>query len=354
MRGFPCKGCGANVEFSPGDQTLKCPYCERMNRIPQSEEDVRELSLRDALANAQALETVERSAIQCGGCGAQVVLPEGVTADRCSFCDNPVVQSQTRRLIQPKAVLPFRVTQRDAAAAFDRWIKSRWFAPSDLGARARDDALDGVYIPFWTFDAETESFYSGQRGDYYYVEEVRRVVQDGQPTTKTVRNRRTRWTRVSGVVWRHFDDVLVSGSETLPKGLIGGLTPWDFEALVPYDDRYLAGFRAECYQVDLEQAFIQAKDEMARAIRRACAADISGDEQRVHSVRTQHYRVTFKHLLLPLWISAYRYGAKTYRIVINARTGEVQGHRPYSAIKIALAVAAAVLLVGLLVYLFGG
>ncbi len=311
------------------------------------------MSLREALADETSLQTVERPAVRCGGCGAEVVLPDGVTADRCSFCDNPVVQAEPRQLIQPKAVLPFRVTRRDAEAAFSRWLKTRWFAPNDLRLRAHEDALDGVYIPFWTFDAETESYYSGQRGDHYYVEEVRRVMQNGRATSRTVRQRRTRWTPASGVVWRHFDDVLISGSETLPARLVSELTPWDFEALVPYDERYLAGFRAECYQVDLEQAFGRAKKDMERAIRRACADDIGGDEQRVLSVSTQHYRVTFKHLLLPLWISAYRYGPKTYRILINARTGEVQGHRPYSPLKIALAIGAALLVIALLVFLFG-
>lgn len=352
-RAFPCKGCGANVEFSPGTQTLKCPYCEWENHIPQSPAEVRELDLREALADTRALETIERIAVRCGGCGAQVVLPEGVTADRCSFCDNPMVaQGQSRQLIQPKAVLPFSVSDRQARDSFDRWLSSLWFAPNDLKKGARGDALDGVYIPFWTFDAETESFYTGQRGEYYYVDETYTVQEDGKSVRKTRKVRRTRWHPASGVVWVHFDDVLITGSETLPRALVDRLQPWDLGALVPFDDRYVAGFRAECYQVDLEAAYDHAKRSMAEAIRRACERDIGGDDQRVHSVNTQHYRVTFKHVLLPLWISAYRYGTRTYRFVINARTGEVQGERPYSWIKITLAAIGVLLVAALLAYLF--
>ena len=46
--------------------------------------------------------------------------------------------------------------------------------------------------------------------------------------------------------------------------------------------------------------------------------------------------MTFKHTLLPVWISAYRYHDRTFRFLVNARTGEVQGERPYSWIKITL------------------
>ena len=340
------------MAFSPGAQTLACPYCGRQNHIPQSPEEVRELDFRAALADGDSLETVEKMAVACGGCGARVVLPKGVTADRCSFCDNPIVaQAESQQLIQPKSVLPFTVTDRAAKASFEQWLKSLWFAPNDLKLRARKDTIDGVYIPFWTFDAQTESSYRGQRGEHYYVEQPYTVLEGGERVTKSRRERKTRWRPASGVVWVHFDDVLVCGTSSLPAGLVNRLAPWDLGALVPYDDRFLAGFRAECYQVDLEGAFGQAKQIMSAQIRRACARDIGGDEQRVHTVRTQHYQVTFKHLLLPLWISAYRYRDKTYRFVINARTGEVQGMRPYSGVKIALAVVVVAAIAGLIIYL---
>ena len=62
--------------------------------------------------------------------------------------------------------------------------------------------------------------------------------------------------------------------------------------------------------------------------------DIGGDVQQIHSIHTDYQDITFKHILLPLWISAYKYNDKTYRFTVNARTGEVQGERPYSGWKI--------------------
>lgn len=351
-RDFPCKSCGANLEYTPGVADLSCPYCGSVNHIPQSEEEVRELSFEAALKGGSEQPTIEQLSVRCGGCGAQQTLEENVTAARCAFCDNPlVVQAEATRQIQPKALLPFHVERKSAEQAFERWLAGLWFAPSDLKRRARTGKIDGVYIPFWTYDCETESYYRGERGEHYYETETYTEEENGERVTKTRQVRRTRWYSASGVVWEHFDDVLVLASSSLPRPLTDALEPWDLEALVPFDERYLAGFRTECYQLDLPSGFEQAKGVMDGVIRGEVRRDIGGDEQRIHSVRTRHYDITYKHILLPVWISAYRYGDKPFRFLVNARTGEVQGERPWSAIKITFAVLAALAVIALIVFL---
>jgi hypothetical protein len=153
----------------------------------------------------------------------------------------------------------------------------------------------------------------------------------------------TDWTSVRGTVSQDFDDVLVVASRSLPEERANALRPWDVAALVPYRDEYLSGFRAETYQVGLRDAYAKAQGEMAAAIDAAVRRDIGGDHQDVQHVDTAYSRTTFKHVLLPIWISSYRFGDKTFRFLVNARTGEVTGDRPYSWIKIAAATAAAVL-----------
>ena len=353
-RDFPCHGCGANLEFTPGVQSLQCPYCGDTNAIPQSEEEVVELDFHQALAKGADTGEVERLATRCGACGAQVTLQDNVTSDRCPFCDNPIVaQAEVTRVIQPKALLPFSVEKKAADKAFEAWLSGLWFAPSDLKRRARAGSIDGMYIPFWTYDCSTESYYRGERGEHYYVTETYTAQENGQTVTKTRQVQKTRWYPASGAVWVPFDDVLVVASEALPKPLTDALAPWDLAALVPYDDRYLAGFRTECYQIDLARGFDVAKDVMDVQIRAAVRQDIGGDVQRIHSLRSRHYNITFKHILLPLWISAYRYNDKPFRFLVNARTGEVQGERPWSWVKITLAVLAVASVIALLVILFG-
>jgi hypothetical protein len=115
--------------------------------------------------------------------------------------------------------------------------------------------------------------------------------------------------------------------------------------LVPYRDEYLSGFVAESYQIDLPEGFEIARSIMDGTIRQLVTRDIGGDEQRISSVNTSYDNITYKHTLLPLWISAYRYQERIYRFLVNARTGEVQGERPYSVVKIVLLILAILLVI---------
>jgi len=172
----------------------------------------------------------------------------------------------------------------------------------------------------------------------YYIERYVTVMTDKGPRRQLQRIPQIRWTPVRGRVRRFFDDVLVVASKSLPKGVADALEPWDLHAMVPYTESYLAGFRAEGYTIDLRDGFAGGRAKMDLQIRRDVRFDIGGDQQRVQAVDTEFGDVTFKHILLPVWIAAYRYRSKTYRFVINGRSGRVYGERPYSIVKIAVAV----------------
>lgn len=352
QRQFPCKNCGANLRFEPGQSTLKCPYCQVENEIPLSFEAIEEIDFRATLANlASSQVTEETLTVKCTACGAESSLDPSVTADRCAFCGSPIVtQGHPHRQIRPKSLLPFHVRREQADAAFKRWLDSLWFAPNDLKKFAYAGSLKGVYIPYWTYDSDTDSHYTGQRGDDYWETEYYTTMVNGKPSRQSRQVRKTRWRSVSGRVHNRFDDVLVLASNSLPRKYTESLEPWDLPNLVPYSDEYLAGFVAESYQVGLEEGFGHAKVIMDEGIAASIRRDIGGDHQRIHSVNTRYDDITFKHVLLPLWISAYRYRDRSFRFLVNARTGEVCGERPYSAAKIALAVMAAIILV--LVVLF--
>ncbi|HNK57641.1 MAG TPA: hypothetical protein PLL86_15585, partial [Leptospiraceae bacterium] len=227
------------------------------------------------------------------------------------------------------------------------WIKGLWFAPNDLSKRATASGMDGVYLPYWTYDADTYSRYTGQRGEYYYTTES---YTDSKGNTQTRQVRHTRWYPASGSVSVDFDDVLVCASKSLPQEMIDELEPWDLQELKPYDARYLSGFVTERYKIGLEEGFSVSKEKMDGPIRSKVRQDIGGDEQQITSLNTTYSNVKFKHLLLPLWISSYRYNEKIYRFVINARTGEVNGDRPWSWIKITLASIAGLAIAGAIYY----
>jgi DNA-directed RNA polymerase subunit RPC12/RpoP len=347
LQHFPCKKCGAKLEFTPGTWVTTCPYCGCQNEIaaPRDAKAVQEIDYHSTLANLQAnASKVTTMVMRCGACAAAVTAPPNVTSISCPFCgSNIVATAQAATQIKPNAVLPFKVTRDAAISRFREWVKSRWFAPSRLKSQSMLDAkFAGTYLPAWTYDAATTTAYDGQRGDAYYTTET--VWVNGKPQTRTVRH--IRWTSVSGVVDVGFDDVLVMASKTLPVAEVEKLEPWDLASCVVYADDYLAGFRAECYQVGLDQGFEVAKQKMRPRIESAICADIGGDEQRIGSTQTRYGGITFKHLLLPVWLNAYRFNQKVYRFMVNARTGEVVGERPYSAIKITLFVLMCLVVLG--------
>ena len=353
-RRFPCEQCGAKLKFAPGTQMLRCGHCGHENPIGPAADSVEELDFHSqlsALTNQQ--ETVDAPLVKCSACAAEITRPANITAMSCPFCGSDIVmQGSSRQTIRPRSLLPFKVTRQQAVALFRTWIGGLWFAPGGLKKYARGESkIDGLYMPAWTYDCDTTSQYSGSRGDYYYVAQTYTAVENGKTVTRTRQVRHTRWTSASGMVQRTFDDLLVLASRSLPEKYAHQLEPWDLGELVPYADDYLSGFLAERYQVELDAGFATAQEMMKPPIHADVCADIGGDEQRVDSINTQYHRVKFKHLLLPVWISAYRYRDRVFRFLVNARTGEVQGERPWSAAKITLLVLTGLTLIATAIYL---
>ncbi len=342
---FPCAQCGSDYRFDPSDSKLQCDHCGHEQDIIGSgpwDGGIPELDFRDAINNLLPLQDIEETRVsKCPSCAAEVEFDPDLHAVECPFCATPVVtDTGTHRHIKPRGVLPFALTENTAHDAMSDWLGSLWFAPGGLQEYARKGRkLTGIYVPYWTFDADTQSKYRGERGTIYY--EQRTVMRDGK--RETIQVQKIRWSPKSGRVARFFDDVLVLASKSLPKRFTDALEPWDLAAMEPYRPEFLAGFRAEGYQVDLDEGFTEARAYMDRVIERDVKFDIGGDRQRIHRIDTQLGDITFKHVLLPVWMAAYKYRGKSYRFVINGRTGRVQGERPWSAWKITFAIVLAMI-----------
>ncbi len=350
---FPCDTCGSDLRYAPDAGQLVCDHCGNVQAIEGGGfhlQPIAELDLRAGLrADLPAEQMEETRVTTCPNCAAQVEFGIGKHATECPFCATPVVvDTGTNRHIKPRAVLPFALTENVARDAMKDWLGSLWFAPNGLKDYARKGRrMQGIYVPYWTYDADTRSSYSGQRGTVYYVTQT--VMRDGKRVQQRVA--KVSWRAASGRVSRFFDDVLVLASKSLPKTYTDALEPWDLSALEPYAPEYLAGFRAEAYSVSLEDGFIEARNHMDRIIERDVKFDIGGDRQRIHNIDTQLSNLTFKHVLLPVWLAAYKYRGRTFRFVVNGRTGRVQGERPYSAIKITIAVILGALVAGAIGYM---
>ncbi len=352
-----CSGCGATLHFAPGTHHLQCSYCGAANEIADTDSSpIVSFDYEDFIANQYGSTSQTASVISCKNCGASTTLPPEVNSDNCAFCASPLVisEAQSQQIVKPHYILPFLVAQPQALESFRTWLKRLWFAPSGLSKMVSGDArhFKGIYIPHWSYDADTVSNYSGSRGDYYYTTETYTETVDGEEVVRTREIRHTSWFPVSGTVACDFNDILVSASNSLPQNVADRLEPWRFESLVHYNEQYVSGFRSELFQIDAEKGLEAAKQRMKPMIHQAVQNDIGGDEQIIDGVSTAYSNLGLKYMLLPAWISAYKYNDKLYHFTVNACTGEVVGERPYSAIKIALAVIAGIILLIILVMAF--
>ncbi|MEN3306249.1 MAG: hypothetical protein V7603_2451 [Micromonosporaceae bacterium] len=351
MPEYPCTACGARVEYAPGGEVLRCPYCGHEQQVAVAGRQVREHALAElAQLPRKPVASLPAQVFVCPKCGAQT--QSEALSQRCQFCGAPLVaDASLGGQIAPEAVLPFEVDRDGVRAALRGWVSSRWFAPASLKKVTGAESLKGTYLPHWTFDAGTESDYRGERGEHYYVTETYTETVNGQSQTRTRQVQKTRWYTANGTVRRDFDDMLVAATGHLTEKQLDRLTPWPLERAVPYQPDYLAGYDTLRYDVEPESGLQTARERMAPAIKEDCRNDIGGDEQRVHSVDTRYFDVTYKLVLLPVWIAAYLHAGKPWQVMVNGRTSEVIGQRPYSAAKITAAVLAALLVITAIILL---
>lgn len=355
---WPCEQCGADLRYAPGQTELKCDHCGHVQAItaPAPRDTAQALiehdlqrGLADDLPDTASEEV---RSVSCPNCGAVVEFHGADHAAECPFCASPVVvDTGSHRHIKPQALIPFALTEQQARDAMIRWLGRLWFAPSRLLEFTRAGrAMAGMYVPYWTFDAGSRSHYTGQRGEHYYETRTVTVTVNGRPEQRQEQVMKTRWYPASGTVARQFDDVMVIASTSLPQHLGDGLEPWGLSALTAYRPDYLAGFQAEGYTVALADGHDRGRQKMAAVIESDVRADIGGDEQRIDNISSTFWDETFKHVLLPVWMAAYKYNNKSYRFLVNGQTGEVQGERPWSIWKIGFAVLVVATVAGAIYY----
>ena len=290
---------------------------------------------------------------QCGNCGARVTFDDKATSKLCVYCgsSNVLDQEANRNAIRPESLVPLDVGRAAVEKSFRRWIRSLWFRPNELKRTKRFEAV-GIYVPFWTFDCRVHSDWSADSGHYYYVPETYVVMVKGRPSVRTRMVRKIRWVPAWGDRDDSYDDMVVPASEGQPLRLVEKLGRFDTKALVPYRPEYLAGWRAEEYQVDLGQGWNVAQAAVESRQRTRCAGDIPGDTHRNLRVKNTISDVRWKHILLPIWSLQYRYRQKTYTVLVHGQTGKVVGEAPLSWVKILVAVlgilAAGLVLVAIL------
>jgi len=329
-----CTNCGAELLYSPGTTELKCEYCGHTETISPLDESFEELELKKYLSEMGGQSHSEEiTMLHCKNCGANQHVEENYKSLHCIYCSMPLIveDAYKEEWIIPGAVLPFQIDQKKAHHIFQKWVKGLWFAPNKLKKATLDPQnTKGLYSPYWTFDAQLYADYTGQRGEHYYVT---KTVGSGN-NKKTVTERRTRWYPASGTINGFIDDTLSKASKQKMGIIPHKIAHWNLKLLKPFDSSYLAGFVTEKYTISLKEGHLESEKEARNIAERWARRDIGGDTQRVSSLDMKLSEETFKHILLPVYISAYKFKEKRYNFFVNGQTGKLSGQRPYSFWKI--------------------
>jgi len=329
-----CPNCGATVVFDPASGKMHCDYCGYSCELPEPEEghEICEMDFASAVNTASFNWGEEKKQVQCKQCGAVTIYDALETAAVCPFCGSTsVMPAANDDTIAPGAVGPFAITKEQAGERFSKWLKKKWFTPRKAKKNAAPEAFQGVYLPYWTYDAQTTSNFTARAGYDKTVKD-----KDGRSRTETD------WMRVNGVYQEFFDDVTIMASKRQENSGVRSCEPFDFSKLVPYSPQVVAGFVAERYSIGLQEGWEKAQSTIQSHLR----SDISDyirkhwGAEHVESLKfaTLYNNITYKYLLVPVWLSSFKYKDKIYLFAVNGQTGKVGGKAPVSAWRVILAI----------------
>lgn len=340
-----CPCCGGIMDFDPAVGNLHCPYCDHIEEILKEGEvdasaEEKEFLKAEKIGNCNW--GVETKMVLCKACGGEMVYDALQIAGECPYCgSNQVMEAKGEDTLAPDGVCVFKIDAGEAVKKFKSWIKKRWFCPKEAKESAKPKEIKGLYLPYWTFDTNTETQYSAEYGIY-------RHKKNSKGETITV----TDWHSCKGTYHETIDDQPVCATTRHGQDILNGLQPFHTEDNKVYRPEYIAGFVSERYSIGLKDAWETAKSlikgRLERNIKRKIEKDYHANTVRSLRVKTSYTKIKYKYLLLPVWMAHFKYKDKIYQFMVNGQTGKVSGKIPISPAKVAISVVGVLLLLALM------
>jgi len=342
-----CPSCGANLTFSPEKQLLKCDHCGTEVEIESAVSE--QQNFEKLFTKADSSWAKDTHIFRCNNCGAKEILEKKTIATNCSFCGTTnVVVTEELAGLTPNAVVPYKLTREQASVKVIEWAKKKVFAPKAFKRSITPEEIRGTFNPAFTFDADTVSTYSGKLARYHYTT---RTVNG-----RTVSTRHTTYFNINGSYNHNFKEVTVQACTTIPLMTINKLLPFETNKSLQYDKKFLHGYTAAQHSKDGDKCWIEACGQMENSIRAGILKKYTYNEVVRLNIKTKRSNISWKYVLLPLYIGHCNWKAKLYNFFVNGFSGKVTGKVPTSTLKVFFLVAGIVLAVaaaGVLYWYFG-
>jgi len=357
-KSFTCPNCGAATRFDAAAGEVACEHCGYIAHIQAKQVGRQAESFEFTLATLSQAEQgygVTRRQLHCKSCGAEFAIAETALTATCPFCSSNEVDISAAPVeqLRPRFLIPFKIQAATLRANTSAWLGKGWFHPSDLAQSTVIDRFMGVYMPFWTFSAHIASSWKAEVG-------YERTVRSYNASTKTWESHTViDWRWENGQVGLNISDLLMCGSTFLNRLILDKLHPFNLNELVTYAPDFLAGWQAHAYNITLPAAWEQGKDNMRERAKKACYGDIRSAHVRNFSMSADFADESWRYVLLPIYVAAYKFEEKVFQVMVNGQTGGVAGQKPVAWWKVWLAIAllmapgALIGLIGLLLLLVG-
>ena len=326
---YKCPCCGGAIAFDSGIQKMKCPYCD-------TEFEVETLQSLDASLTEEKPENLswdtdevesdiftESDGIRtyvCKSCGGEITTDATTSATSCPYCDNPVVLSgQVVGGLRPDCVIPFKLDKATAKKKLSEHFRTKKFIPKIFKDQNHIDEIQGIYVPFWLFDAEADAQLR------FRGTKVRTWSDSRNQYTETQHFSVQRGGTLS------FEAVPVDGSSKMPDDLMESLEPFDAKEAVDFQTAYLAGYYADKYDVDSETSIERANQRIKKTAEQVFSAQAKGYssltlEQSSIQLRPETRKV--RYALYPVWLLNTTWNGTKYVFAMNGQTGKFVGDLP--------------------------
>lgn len=320
---YKCPNCSAALSFDPGQQRVACPNCgtvfenEALSAIAEDAQGGG-FDWGDYKRSFARSERLETKVYQCQGCSALIEADENTAATKCPYCDsNVVLQDRIEGGLKPNAIIPFKIDKKAVPALVQDFYKGKKLLPRNFFSENISERVQGVYVPFWLFDANVIGHISMNSSITHTHREGNYQVS----VTEHYRHER------GGNM--NFCKVPVDASSKFDDDLMDSIEPYDYSALTEFSSSYLTGFVADRFDSDPEQELPRAQDRMVNSAVSALESTVSNYGPCTLASANMHVsRADVKYVFLPVYLFNCNYMGKRYRYAVNGQTGKVVGELP--------------------------
>ncbi len=302
---YKCRNCGGNVVYSPEKHEMFCPFCDSVSSEERQDDTGTDLNV-------------------CPNCGGEVPVLEHTSATQCPYCDNYLIFNQrVEEEYEPKLIIPFQLGKEKCKEAIRNKFKKFFFAPTDFLSEVRLNSMQGVYVPYWFYDYDTNCMFIGEgkkirswtTGDIHYTE--------------------TSYYAIHRDMDIDFRKLPVDASEDMPDHIMDLMEPYSYEQMEAFKPEYMSGFYGEKYNMasDILEPRVKNKmNEDVTQMMRESYAGYSSVKILSQNINVKNNEVNYG--LLPVWKYIYKYKDKEYPFYVNGQTGKIVGTAPISVAKV--------------------